>query len=342
MAVQGPVDQRVRLGYVEERQSGEDDEAALSFPDKVGGKPVWVVPDGLPPPQQLLCPKCSLPMWFLVQVYAPLDDCDDAFHRELYLFVCKNCAKFKAFRVQLPEENQYYNETEDETLIPTDWHLPHLCHVCGSPGTSSCSRCHAVHYCSTTHQKFDWDSGHSSECKTLAESPETSLCPRSTSFVFPEMDLVTDLEPDTASDPAITEQMQHKANELMGVDEKEVRNMLEIDPVLVTFQTRVARAPSQILRYVSRECAEPSPLWITNTDKPKEGDVPACPRCGGPRRFEFQLLPQVLYLLKLDPHTSSLDFGTALLYTCECSCPTHTGEAGHNYAEEFVWVQPPQ
>jgi pre-rRNA-processing protein TSR4 len=54
-----------------------------------------------------------------------------------------------------------------------------------------------------------------------------------------------------------------------------------------SFQARVARAPSQVLRYCFSEGA--SPLWPSASCVPGPGDVPPCSRCGGPRRFEFQV-----------------------------------------------------
>ena len=40
------------------------------------------------------------------------------------------------------------------------------------------------------------------------------------------------------------------------------------------------------------------PLWIGHV-QPKQSDVPACPLCHGPREFEFQVMPQILAVLKV-------------------------------------------
>ena len=53
------------------------------------------------------------------------------------------------------------------------------------------------------------------------------------------------------------------------------------------FQARVARAPSQVLRYCFSEGA--APLWPSASRVPGARDIPPCGRCGGPRRFEFQV-----------------------------------------------------
>jgi hypothetical protein len=80
--------------------------------------------------------------------------------------------------------------------------------------------------------------------------------------------------------------------------------------------------------------------------------VPPCARCGAPRLFEFQLLPQALsYLLpggKADVAASGpsglagvdLDFGTIAVYTCSRSCVGGAADADSAYASEAAWVQP--
>jgi len=101
------------------------------------------------------------------------------------------------------------------------------------------------------------------------------------------------------------------------------------DPETVDFFTRVARAPSQVLRY--RRGGRP--LWTRSSPKPT--DIPNCPRCGAPRHFEFQLLPQLLYYLKLH---DEIDFGTLAVYTCDASCDPASAT---DVLLEFVFRQPP-
>ena len=58
-------------------------------------------------------------------------------------------------------------------------------------------------------------------------------------------------------------------------------------PVLQAFQARIATAPEQCLRYCFHESA--APLCPSPDGVPSADDVPPCPRCGGPRIFEFQV-----------------------------------------------------
>jgi hypothetical protein len=76
--------------------------------------------------------------------------------------------------------------------------------------------------------------------------------------------------------------------------------------------------------------------------------APQCHTCGAPRRFEFQVLPQLLSALGVDATLSSpdssgaaLDFGTIAVYTCTASCSAG-GAGGAPYTEEWAWVQPTQ
>jgi hypothetical protein len=53
---------------------------------------------------------------------------------------------------------------------------------------------------------------------------------------------------------------------------------------------------------VLRYCFEPNarPLWPQATRLPGPNDIPPCARCGAPRQFEFQVLPQLLHFLDID------------------------------------------
>jgi pre-rRNA-processing protein TSR4 len=55
----------------------------------VGGKPRWLSAAGVPASERLACSECATPLSFLLQIYCPLDDQPDAFHRSLYVFCCR-------------------------------------------------------------------------------------------------------------------------------------------------------------------------------------------------------------------------------------------------------------
>ena len=66
------------------------------------------------------------------------------------------------------------------------------------------------------------------------------------------------------------------------------------------FQERVAKAPSQCIRYCFEDGVEP---LLPNKQHPNLQDIPDCERCGAPRRFEFQVLPQLLHFLGPEENT---------------------------------------
>ena len=113
----------VELGFVEKVS---DPELLTSpfFPSKVGGKPAWLDIRDLPAPDSLACRVCGKPPVLLLQLYAPIPERPCAFHRSLFVFICKDpsCHQHqgsKAFRVlrcQLPRVNDFYQQDTDNDV----------------------------------------------------------------------------------------------------------------------------------------------------------------------------------------------------------------------------------
>jgi hypothetical protein len=170
----------VQLGFLEPIEKGNpEDESCGGYYNlhsnldwsewdggKVGGRPSWLNPRGLPEPGMLACPEegCGRQLSFLLQIYCPLDDPPEAFHRTLYLFYCLRggCNFGLALRCQLPRENPFYppeSLTHDEYVEsgsppkndPAVWDIQ-LCALCGCAARSSCGQCKKVYYCSRHHQ----------------------------------------------------------------------------------------------------------------------------------------------------------------------------------------------
>ena len=160
---------QVELGFVGEQEPVLDALLLHAEPDwtkwdsgKVGGRPSWLYPFAadLPSTMELQCQGCSNPLSFLLQIYCPLDDVDDAFHRSLYVFVCRssgcNCqGDGKAFRLQLPKENAFYAATGGATAMKFKDAEARVgfCVLCGQRATFTCSACRVAQYCSKSHQK---------------------------------------------------------------------------------------------------------------------------------------------------------------------------------------------
>ena len=86
----------VELGFLDEVSPGEDVGHLLAGDEdhwdggKAGGRVSWLPPLPLPATAALTCVCCKSPLLLLTQVYAPVDDVPEAYHRELYVFTCRN------------------------------------------------------------------------------------------------------------------------------------------------------------------------------------------------------------------------------------------------------------
>jgi pre-rRNA-processing protein TSR4 len=372
---------------------------------KIGGKPCWLDPCHLPHAEALQCSECDGPMRFVLQLYCPLDEIEGAFHRSLYLFMCGKSpcvskGSVRCLRAQLPRRNSFYPydpsvadaatdspHSDDSTL------LPGLCEVCGCRGAFSCSACKAVRYCCKAHQKQHYKlhkplctiEGSDTKGKVSDETDEvagmTSFALDSSALkrlVFPEYDLVVSAEvlaKDSAADIESSTTIWEDAHTQGGADEAddlalqqkdydEALGNKARDPEYLKFLARVRRGGSdQVLRYCRWE--DDSGALPISIDAAHPYEPPACERCGSPRAFEFQVMPQLLYFLKVDSGThvaapgadearsrvaanetvalgevmsnnksEDIEWGTLDVYTCTGSC----GLSGHSdgYHTEHV------
>ncbi|KAL2634346.1 hypothetical protein R1flu_005825 [Riccia fluitans] len=159
------------------------------FPSKAGGAPAWLDPVNVPRAKQASCGICDKPLQFALQVYAPVDDDETAFHRTVYVFICTSLAclqqdlsqqgrkekrkrSIKIFRNQLPRQNGYYSAEPPKTdgsETPLCAGAP-LCSWCGTwKGDKVCGGCKQTRYCSQTHQMDHWRERHAPVCREAQE-----------------------------------------------------------------------------------------------------------------------------------------------------------------------------
>ncbi|XP_047312935.1 programmed cell death protein 2 [Impatiens glandulifera] len=345
----------ITLGFLEKPKNNWSLLRQL-FPSKAGGVPAWLEPINLPSGRSSLCDICSEPLQFLLQVYAPFSDKDYAFHRTLFVFMCpsmtclnqdqheqwkrlpeKASRSVKVFRSQLTRSNPFYskeapkyNGTDEPSIIGAS-----LCNWCGTwKGDKVCSSCRKTRYCSEKHQSLHWKSGHKIDCCQLDAASQSSSC-TGNKTTWPQFEIINE-------DEVLEEEEEEEGlnNSLVvgsKIDES-VNSMLhdfegDADKQSwVSFQDRIGRAPEQIMRYCRHEKAKP--LWPMHSGRPSKADIPNCSSCGGPRAFEFQILPQLLYYFGVKNDVDSLDWASIVVYTCENSC-----EGSSSYKEEFSWVQ---
>ncbi len=105
----------VSIGFAEKALKGDFDHE--NFPSKLCGLPIWLIPPEIDN-SFFTCSSCNKNLSFLMQIYCPLENNKNCYHRVLYIFFCKICWKtsdaVKVLRIQLPKISEYYN---DESVI---------------------------------------------------------------------------------------------------------------------------------------------------------------------------------------------------------------------------------
>jgi len=307
---------------------------------QLGGRPTWLNPKDIPQNYltckcchnplvficQFYCPCDEIN--------------PNAFHRTFYMFACPNsnnkngCGQettgtIRVLRTQLPEQNPYFPIEQNELSamhLPEYWEV-NLCRVCGQRGRGKCP-VQGYHFCGRHHQKE-----HMKYIFNKQESSsdlEFSFMPS----VLTASELVVEEEPLDEKDEQSRENakpltMFQALNDDTGDDnenddEEELDRNLEQgdlnemtgagpetvskDAFTMQFYDRINKMPNvntQCLRYLrwpdQELCfATTSPLWMRSDYRPNDDDIPSCERCGATRRYEFQLMPQMLhYLLRI-------------------------------------------
>ena len=223
-------------------------------------------------------------------------------------------------------ENDRTSTSATSTSHDPAWkqHLPEthgvsLCQVCGMRGKYKCPL-QQLYFCGKDHQREY--KKHVFDKLQHGESPSSAL-----PSVFPIAELIVDAEvlphddDDDDDDDAQRDTMFANHNDDdedsdADLEQEDLNRMtgrkdtVEQDKFTETFMQRIKGQPDQALRYArwnvisAEEEAEshsrggPSTvvadqvLWIRKDYCPTS--IPDCPYCGAPRRFEFQLMPQML------------------------------------------------
>ena len=135
---------------------------------------------------------------------------------------------------------------------------------------------------------------------------------------------------------AISQSSVGSGNKLAKSNGKGSKGMLmgkNLDNSMTYFHHRIDIARDQVLRYARWKAGEE--LFFSDSHRPNViKTVPNCPKCNAPRRFEFQIMPQLLTYLNIEdvPGPGEIDWGGLYIYTCTNSC--------QDGGEEFCWCQP--
>lgn len=328
----------IDLGFAEKCEPWELE--SRMFPSKLGGKPAWLDLKNLPKYEELQCEVCKQPMVFLCQIYAPFEEDDNNFHRTIFIFICRkreccrlnSAANIKAFRCSLKQENEFYPaeapvDGPDASFDVAQWTT--LCNLCGCFGEKHCSKCKKAVYCCREHQVLDWKEFHKETCSSDSNRNGISK------YLFPEFIIVMEFEEkqerEVVDETKAMEsykklEAEGKIGSLKEVPEDELERhaAISVDKAFSYFKKQISTEPEQILRYDRGG----KPLLIAKEPKPL--DIPLCEYCGSVRQFEFQIMPQMLAVLK----ETEVDWGVLLVYTCKNSCTNISG-----YKREYVFKQ---
>jgi pre-rRNA-processing protein TSR4 len=327
---ESPALDTVHLGFVESIQDEEQlarvGHRSANFDlwdgGQVGGCPSFLNPQHLPM-EEIRCQSddCTTPMSFLCQLYAPVDEMvERAFHRSLYVFGCRHCQAIRVLRCQLPQDNPYYPSDPStlETSISSGHSSPlspetygfHLCQVCGMRGRFKCPL-QQLYFCGKEHQREY--KKHVFDKIAKGEGPSEFL-----PSVYPLAELVVDQElddlveehgedgspstlfatNDDGDSDSDADLEQEDLNRMTGRTET-----VKHDEYTQAFMERIRGQADQALRYARWKEGGGGPLWIRQDHWPLE--IPDCPSCGAPRKFEFQLMPQMLDHLNRQAVTSA-------------------------------------
>ena len=318
----------VELGFVCPYPEGPAQ--SWHFPSKVGGEPVWLLPERLP--TDLRCRAgCGRPLRYLMQLYCPRAEVPHAYHRSLMLFCCggpclRSNGGWRALRCNLPEAVPWYVEQPDGS-----WTGEKLVHGREQLDALSAVRPAAVGGVSAATASAEAAAGSTAGSATVAGS--AAAAPPAPAL--PELLIWCDVEGDwqawLADSDAVAEAEASRLLEAYEASEaaqagggtagdgtsglgegamrpssaraerpsagREDEDDLaaaddeDVEDSFFSFQRRSSVWPQQSLRYNRAPHAEP--LWAGMRGRPA-GAPPCCPRCGAARSFEFQLMPQLL------------------------------------------------
>lgn len=237
-------------------------------------------------------------------------------------------------RGQMARDNEFYPYECDDDVDVDGWKMHqtkawdiNLCTVCGQHGKGRCPLS-KLWFCSKEHQK-EYHKYLKQEKVRDKENLDTS------SLLYIESELVVEEEPadDNKTCDEDEKKLAGKINEnalfsdtddVDGdgaddglIEQSDLNQMTGVDAIggtsdqmTMDFYARIGRAggdvKSQCLRYCrwpdiavqdTSEGTQNGPIWISSANCPNDEDISPCQYCGAERKFEFQLMPQIIHIL---------------------------------------------
>ena len=326
----------VQVGFAENPRKGDFD--LKNFPSKIGGLPVWLMPLSKNIPESFFTCSCGEDLSFLLQLYSPLEDKPNSFHRMLYIFFCQKCWRkkdlVKVLRINLPEESSYYNGEEilDINKIINDELTKKI--------NEKLKKFTLEEYFISTAQEKKEASKIYLDFYSKAE--EKSINSSDSSYNKQDIEedeiVFNNVKEEKEYDNMVQNYLKENPGENINKveeesdDEKENDKMIDSsnNDIILNIFTRVTNYDKkQIIRFYRNNFY---PLWFTQ-EKMLTTKNTKCTNCGGDVVFEFQIMP---YLFLIEPKIAFNDIGTIVIYTCKNCCDSKI-EGG--FVEEHGFIQ---
>ena len=327
----------VQLGFAEIPRKGDLD--LKNFPSKIGGLPVWLLPLPDNIDESFFTCSCGENLSFLLQIYSPLENKDNCYHRMIYVFFCQKCWKkkdlVKVLRINLPEKSTFYDGeeilnikkiTDDEKTKKINEKLKNLIleefFISTAPEKKEASKLYLDFYSNA-------------EEKSITSNDSINLNQEK----FEEDELILhNVKEEKEYDDMVKNYLKENPGiniekiEAESDDEKENDKIIDSSnqDIIMGLFTRVTNYDKkQVIRYYRNNFY---PLWFTQ-EKILTTKKTKCTNCGGNVEFEFQIMP---YLFMIQPKIAFNDIGTIVIYTCKKCCDSKV-EGG--FVEEYGFIQ---
>ena len=325
----------VQLGFAEEPRKGDFD--LKNFPSKIGGLPVWLMPLSNNIDESFFLCSCGEYLSFLLQLYSPLEEKTNSFHRMIYVFFCQKCWKkkdlVKVLRLNLPENSSFYDGEDilDISKIINDEKAKKI--------NEQLTRFMIDEYFISTAQekkeasKLYINFYSNAEEKSIASSDSSNNIDKDEeeeiifNNVKEEKEYDNMLKNYLKENPGVNiDKVEEESDEEKENDNIDLSNN---DIILSLFTKVVNFDKKQVIRYYRNNFY---PLWFTQ-EKMLSTKKTKCNNCGGDVVFEFQIMP---YLFLIEPKIAFNDIGTIVIYTCKNCCDSKI-EGG--FVEEHGFIQ---
>ena len=328
----------VQLGFAEEPKKGDFD--LKNFPSKIGGLPVWLLPLSNNISETFFICSCGENLSFLLQLYCPLEDKDNSFHRMIYVFFCQKCWKkkdlVKVLRINLPEKSSIYDGEEilninkiinDETIKKVNEILKKFIleefFISTAPERKEASKLYLDFYSNAEEKSINSSDGSNNNIQDKDMEEEIIF-----NNVKEEKEYDNMVQNYLKENPGVNiEKIEEESD-----DEKENDKIIDSsnsDIILSLFTKVTNYDKKQIIRYYRNNFY---PLWFTQ-EKILSTKKTKCRNCGNDIAFEFQIMP---YLFIKEPQIAFNDIGTIVIYTCKKCCDSKI-EGG--FVEEYGFIQ---